>query len=88
MQHSEHNFGRGTLFRSVHIDGNAAPVIHYGHGIVGVHGDIYFVGVTGHGFVNGIVDDFPNQVMQTHFAGGADVHGRAQTHRFEAALEL
>jgi len=85
VQHSENDFGRRTLFRSVHIDRNAAAVIHHGDGIVDVHGDIYFVGVAGHGFVNGIVDDFPHQVMQTHFAGGADVHGGTQAHSFKAA---
>ena len=69
VQHSEHHFGRGTLLRSMHIDGNAAAVVNHGDGIVGVHGDIYFVRVTGHGFVNGIVDDFPDEVMQTHFTG-------------------
>ena len=85
MQHGEYHFGRGTLFGGMHVDRNAAPIIDHGHGIVGVHGDIYFVGETGHGFVNGIVDHFPDQVMQTHFAGRADVHGRPQAHSFEPA---
>ena len=88
VKDGEHDFGGGTLFGGVHVDGNAAAVVDHGDGIVGVHGDVDFVGETGHGFVDRIVDNFPDQVMQTHLASGADVHGGAQTNCFEAAEHL
>ena len=34
------------------------------------------VGVPGHRLVDGVVDDLPDQVVQTALAGGADVHAR------------
>jgi len=37
-------------------------------------------GVASQRFVDRIVDDFINQMVQPYFAGGADVHGWAQAH--------
>ena len=88
VQHGEHHFGGGTLFGGVHVHGNAAAIVDDGDGIVRVHGDVDFVGVAGHGFVDGIVDDFPDQVVQAHLAGRADVHGGTQTHGFESAEDF
>ena len=85
VQDGEDDFGGRTLFRGVHVDRNAAAVVDHGDGIVGVHGDVDFVGVTGHGFVDGIVHNFPHQVVQTHLAGGTDVHGGTQPNGFEPA---
>src|SRR6266404_6891225 len=85
VQNSEHNFRGWALFGSVHVDGNAAAIVDHGDRIVGVHGHVDFVGVTGHGFVNGVVDHFPDEMMQTHFARRADVHRGAQAHGFDAA---
>ncbi len=76
VQHGKNDFSGGAFFGGVHVHGNAAPIVHNGDGIIGVHRDVDFVGVAGHGFVDGIVDDFPHQVVQAHFAGGADVHRR------------
>src|ERR1700691_2014856 len=51
----------------------------------GVHGDVDLVAESGHGFVHGIVGDFPDQVMQSHFTGGTDVHRGAFADGFDAA---
>ena len=85
VQNSEHHFRGGTLFGGVHIDRNAAAIVDYSYGIIGVNSDVNFIGVATHRFVNRVVDDFPNQVMQTHFAGGTDVHCWAEAHSFQAA---
>ena len=85
VQHGEHHFRRGTLFGGVHVHGNAAAVVDDGDGIVGVDGDVHFVGEAGHGFVDGIVDHFPHQMVQARFAGRADVHGGTQAHGFQSA---
>jgi hypothetical protein len=41
--------------------------------------DCYFYGVavSRQSLVNRVVDDFVNQVMQSHLAGGSDIHGRS-----------
>ena len=42
------------------------------------------VAVAGQGFVDGVIDHFVDQVMQSHFAGRADIHGGPQAHRLQA----
>ncbi len=78
VKHGQDDFSRGALFSGVHVNGNR-------DGIVGVNGDVHFVRVAGHCFVDGVVDNFPDQVVKTHFAGRANVHGGAQTNGFQAA---
>ena len=53
-----------------------------------MNGDADFGGVTREGFVDGVVYDFVDQVVQTHFTGRPDVHGRAQPNSFEALQYL
>ncbi len=88
VQHGEHNFRRGALFRGVHVHRNAAAIVHHGHGIVGVHRDVHFVREARHRFVDGVVHHFPHQVVQAHLAGRADVHRGTQAHGFEPAEHL
>ena len=85
VQHGHHDFGGGLFFRGVHVHGNAAAVVDHGDAVVVVHGDVDFVAVAGHGFVDGVVDDFPDEMVQAHFAGGTDVHRGALADGFEAA---
>ncbi len=77
VQDRHHDFGGGLLFGGVHVDGNTAAVVNHGDAVVFVHGDIDLVAISGHGFVDGIVGDFPDQVVQAHLARGTDVHGGA-----------
>ncbi len=88
VQHREHNFRRGTFFRGVHVHRNAAAVVHHGDGVVRVHRDVHFVREARHRFVDGVVHHFPHQVVQTHLAGRADVHGGTQPHGFQPAEHL
>ena len=46
---------------------------------------IDFVGKSGEGFVDGVVDDFVNQMMQSHLAGRTDVHRGTFAHSLHAA---
>ena len=88
VQDGEYNFRSGTLFRGVHVDGNAAAVVDHSDRIIGVHSDVDFVCVASHGFVDGIVDHFPHEMMQAHIARRADVHRRPQAHSFQTAEHL
>ena len=56
--------------------------------IVDVDGDFDSVAVAGQRFVDRIVHDLVDQVMQTGFAGGADVHRRPQANGFQAFQHL
>src|SRR5258708_18906738 len=79
VENGKHNFGGGALFRGMHVNGNAAAVVEHGDGIVGVNRDVDFFGVTGHRFIYGVVNNFPDPAMKTHFAGPADLHSAAPT---------
>ncbi len=39
--------------------------------------------VTGQRLVDGVIDNLVDEVVQTAFARGADVHARTLAHRFE-----
>src|SRR6202522_977106 len=85
VQDGHDDFGGGLFFGGMHVHGNAAAVVNYGDAVVFVHGDVDLVAESGHGFVHGIVGDFPDQVMQSHFTGGTDVHRGAFADGFDAA---
>ena len=68
-----------------HVDGNAAAVVDHGDGVVDVNGDFDLVGMAGERFVDGVVHDFVDQVVQSHLAGRADVHRGTLAHGFHAA---
>ena len=83
-----HHDLRGGNFFAVdvhHVDGNAAAVVDDRDGVVEVNGDVDLVGVTGERFVDRVVHDFVDQMVQSHLAGRADVHGGTFAHRFHAA---
>ena len=85
VQDGHHDFGGGLFFGGVHVHGNAAAVVDHGDAVVVVHDDVDLVAVAGHRFVNGVVDNFPDEMVQTHFAGRADVHRGAFADGFDAA---
>jgi hypothetical protein len=67
-----------------YVDGNAATIVDDGDGVIDVYDDINFLAVPGESFVDGIVYDFVDEVMQTHLAGGTDVHCGTKADSFKA----
>src|SRR6266849_6793308 len=59
-----HYFRSGLLFLLHHVDGNAAAVVDYCDGMVKMNSYFDSVAVSRQGLVNGVVDDFVDQVMQ------------------------
>jgi hypothetical protein len=53
-----------------------------------MNADVDLIAVAGEGFVDGVVDDLVDEVMQTLRPGRADVHGGALAHRLEALEDL
>ena len=84
VQDGEHDLdGRAALL--LHLgDGDAAPVVHDGDGVVRVDGDGHLRAEAGEGLVDGVVDDLVDEVVQAHHPGRADVHARALANRFQA----
>ena len=78
----------GAPGRRVHVDGDAAPVVPDGDGAVGVDADGYAVAVAGHGLVDGVVDDFVDEMVEPALVGAADVHAGPAAHRLEALEHL
>ena len=90
MQLGHDHLGGGNFFSiDVHVvDGNAAAVVDDGDGVVDVNGDFDLVGKSGEGFVHGVVDDFIDEMVQSHLAGRTDVHGGTFADGFHAAEHL
>ena len=84
VENGQHHFDGGLLLRLVHVDGNAAAVVDDGDRVVDVDGDIDVLAETRERFVDGVVDDFVNEMVQAAFARVADVHRGALAHRLNA----
>src|SRR5690349_18674352 len=65
------------------VDRNTAPIVSDGNTAIDVNGHFYLVAESGEMFVDRIVDDFINHVMQTALVRVADIHARALPDRFQ-----
>jgi hypothetical protein len=43
--------------------------------------DVDFGAISSERFIDGVIDDFIDQVVESSFTGGADIHSRAFTDR-------
>ena len=78
VQHGQHGFERRFFCFLVFVDRDAASVVGDGHRtaiLVKLYVNLRRVAV--HCFVDAVVDDFPDQVMQARHANAADVHAGA-----------
>ncbi len=83
MQDGQRHFGRGLLLRGMHAGRNAAAVIHDRDTAVDVDRHLDRLTESRHVFVDTVVDDFIDEVMEAVDAGAADVHRRALPHGIE-----
>ena len=88
VQNRHDDLERRDLFDRMLVDGDAAPVIDDRDGVVGVDRHLDLGAETGHGLVDGVVNDLPHQVMQTAGARRADIHARALTNGLETFENL
>src|SRR6266511_680657 len=87
VQVGHDEFGGGTFFGRMHIDGNSTPVVFNGDRIVQVDRDVDLVAEAGKGFIYAVVHDLINEVRQAYLTVRADVHRGAFAHGV-AAFEL
>ena len=78
MQLGHDDFGGGDAFACVNVGRNAAAVVAHRAGAVGIEDHFDAVGIAGQRFVDRVVDDFVDHVMQARAViGVADIHARA-----------
>src|SRR4051812_24892798 len=70
------------------VDGNATPVVTDACATVCEQRDVDPRAVTGHRFVDGVVDDFADEFVESLETGGADVHSRSLANRFQTLENL
>ena len=88
VQDRHDDLERRDLFDGMLVDGDATPVIDDRDGVVGVDRHLNLGAETGHGLVDGVVNDLPHQVMKTAGARRANVHARALTNGLETFENL
>ena len=76
------------LPRRVLADRDTATVVDNLDGVVLVDAHEDARGVSGHRFVDGVVDDLVDEMVKAALIGRADVHSRALAHRLEALKDL
>ena len=74
VQHGEDNLDGGPLLDRVLVDRDSAAVVADRDPAVGEQGDGDVGGVAGHSFVDRVIDDLVDQVVQTPLPSGPDVH--------------
>ncbi len=84
MQFGHYDLSRGDAFFLMNTYRNTAAVIGHRNRVVDVDDDVDLVGVPGESLVHGIVNNLVHQVMQPAFSGGANIHGRPETHCLQA----
>ena len=83
VQFGQNDFHRRNFFGVVDIGRDAAPVIRNGAGSVFVDGHGNGVAIAGKGFVDRVVYDFVNQVVQSAGVRRTDVHSGAFSDRIQ-----
>ena len=83
VKDGERDFGRG-LPAAVEIDWNAAAVVDHGDRVVDVNRDVDLIAEAGQRFVDRVVDDFVDEMMQARRTGRADVHRRPLANGLES----
>ena len=85
MQLGHDDLGGRNAFALVNADRNAAAVVAHGDRAVGVEDDFHRGGVAGKRFVDRVVDDLVDHVVQAGTViGVADIHARPLAHGIEA----
>ena len=84
MKDRKNDFHRGTTGLVVDADGDPAAVIQYCDGIVRIDRNLDMIAETGQGFVNGVVNDFIDQMVQSAGCRRPDIHTGSFSDCFES----
>src|SRR5581483_5664630 len=84
VQDREGDFDARLLLLGMDVGGDAPAVVDHAAAPVGEEGDVDAVAVARHRLVDGVVDDLPDEVVQTARTSRSDVHTGPLADRFEA----
>ena len=87
VQHGVHHF-KCIFSGGVFTNWNAATIVGDSDGIIFVDAHKNARCMPGHRFVNGVVNDFVDKVMQAALIGRADVHAGTLANRFKSFKNL
>ena len=88
VEHGENHLQGGQARLGLDVHGDAAAVVGDSDGVALVDGDGDLIAEAGQGLVDGVVHDLVDQVVQSRFAGGADIHARPLAHGLQALQHL
>src|SRR5207249_6565353 len=90
VQHGENDLegGAAILATRDRLDRDAPAVVEHARRAVRVQRDDDLVAVARHGFVDRVVDDLIDEVMQASRTGGPDVHAGTLPARLAALVDL
>ncbi len=84
MQHRQHHLGGRTLLLLHDVDGNTTAIVADCAAVVGVYRNCHRVAVAGQCFVDRVVHDLVDEVMESAGTGRTDVHAGSLAHRLQA----
>jgi hypothetical protein len=64
--------------------GDSAPIVLYADDVSLFKNDQYAVAKASHGFIDAVIDNFIDEVMESLRSGGTDIHTRSFSDGFEA----
>ena len=83
VQNGQDHLDGGLALSGVHRHRHSSPVIDDSDSAVGEDRHLDVRAVSGHCLIDGVVDDFLNQVVETAFRGRTDIHARSLANCFE-----
>ena len=83
VEHGHDRLERGDFCLGVDVDRNAAAVVGDADEAVGQKHDFDVVAEPAHRLVAAVIENLPNEMVQTVRPGGADVHAWPAAHRLE-----
>ena len=88
VQHRQDDLNGRTALCLVNVDGDSATVVFDANGAVGQNANINCVAVPRQGFVDGVVNDLIDQVVQSARSGGSDIHTGSLSNGFQPLEDL
>ena len=88
MKDGKYHLQSRHTFLLIDIYRDTTAVIHYGNGVIGMNFYCDFVAEASQCFVNGVIYDFINQMMQTLGTGGADIHTGTLSYSLQTFQDL
>ncbi len=82
------HFERGFIGLLVGVNRDATAIVDNGHDVVGTDSANDMIAVAGQGFIDGVVDDLANEMMEPSLIGVADVHAWSPTNTLESLKDL